>query len=68
MGLVYLCEHLKMKRPVAVKVLPHRTRPSRGSSTAFSARPRRRRSKHPNIVQAYDIDQDNGVHYLVMGS
>jgi serine/threonine protein kinase len=67
MGLVYLCEHLKMKRPCAVKVLPHKNAAEPGQLDRFLREAQAAAAlKHPNIVQAYDIDQDNGVHYLVM--
>ncbi|HKB05171.1 MAG TPA: protein kinase [Gemmataceae bacterium] len=67
MGLVYLCEHLKMKRPVAVKVLPHKNAAEPGQLDRFLREAQAAAAlKHPNIVQAYDLDQDAGVHYLVM--
>jgi serine/threonine protein kinase len=63
---VFLCEHLVMRRRVAVKVLP-----SRSSDPAALERFRREaravaRLRHPNIVAAYDIDHDGELHFLVM--
>src|SRR5581483_10286116 len=52
MGSVFLCEHKLMRRRVAVKVLP--------TARAVAA------LDHPNIVHAYDIDQDEQLHFLVM--
>ncbi|HJZ92047.1 MAG TPA: protein kinase [Gemmataceae bacterium] len=67
MGLVYLCEHVKMRRPVAVKVLPHKQAAEPGQLDRFLREAQAAAAlKHPNIVQAFDIDQDNGVHYMVM--
>jgi len=67
MGLVYLCEHLKMRRPVAVKVLPQKQATEPGQLDRFLREAQAAAAmKHPNIVQAHDIDSDNGVHYLVM--
>jgi serine/threonine protein kinase len=67
MGYVYLCEHLVMRRRVAVKVLPTQR------STDVAALERFRREAravaqlhHPNIVGGHDIDQDGNVHFLVM--
>lgn len=67
MGQVYLCEHKLMRRRVAVKVLPT------AKATDDAARERFYREAravaaldHPNIVHAYDIDQDDTLHFLVM--
>jgi len=66
-GTVYLCEHLVVKRRVAIKVLP----------TAKSTNPaalgrfyREARASgildHPNLVKAHDVDEEKGLHFLVM--
>src|SRR6202035_1172769 len=67
MGSVFLCEHKFMRRRAAVKVLP------RGRSNDPSALERFYREAravaaldHPNIVRAYDIDQEDKLHFLVM--
>jgi eukaryotic-like serine/threonine-protein kinase len=53
MGLVYLCEHLKMKRPVAVKVLPQKQATEPGQLDRFLREAQAAAAmKHPNIVQA----------------
>jgi len=67
MGRVYLCEHKLMRRRVAVKILP----PSKASEEAVLQRFYREARAaaavdHPNIVHAYDIDQDGKYHFLVM--
>ncbi|HEV3118255.1 MAG TPA: serine/threonine-protein kinase, partial [Gemmataceae bacterium] len=67
MGSVYLCEHKFMRRRAAVKVLP------KGRANDASALERFYREAravaaldHPNIVRAYDIDQEENLHFLVM--
>src|SRR5437762_4184026 len=67
MGSVYLCEHMMMRRRVAVKVLPE----SKASDSSCLERFYREARAvaaldHPNIVRAYDIDQDDKLHFLVM--
>jgi autotransporter-associated beta strand protein len=67
MGLVYLCEHIRMKRLVALKVLPNSQAKEAGNLERFHREAQAVAAlKHPNIVQAYDVDSDNGIHYLVM--
>jgi serine/threonine protein kinase len=67
MGTVYLCEHLKVGRRVAIKVLPtsQATNPS-----ALGRFYREARASgvldHPNLIKAHDIDQESGLHFLVM--
>jgi len=71
MSSVYLAEHLVMRRRVAIKVLPAK----RVHDTSYLARFHREAQAvaaldHPNIVRAYDVDQevDNGteIHFIVM--
>jgi eukaryotic-like serine/threonine-protein kinase len=67
MSTVYLGEHVLMRRRVAIKVLPK----NRVSDTSYLARFYREAKAggsldHPNIVQAYDVDNDGSMHYLVM--
>lgn len=67
MGTVYKAWHERLKRWVAVKVLP----PARSSDPTWVARFAREmevvgRLDHPHIVRATDAGEDNGVHYLVM--
>lgn len=68
MSLVYLGEHTKMHRRVAIKVLPRKLV---GDSSHLERFYREAQAAaaldHPNIVRAYDIDSnDSGLHYLVM--
>ena len=71
MSSVYLAEHILMRRQCAIKVLPIK----RVEDTSYLARFHREARAvasldHPNIVRAYDIDQesegDKDIHFLVM--
>jgi autotransporter-associated beta strand protein len=67
MGLVYLCEHILMKRLVALKVLPTNLAGEAGNKERFLREAQAAAAlKHPNIVQAFDVDAEGNVHYLVM--
>jgi eukaryotic-like serine/threonine-protein kinase len=67
MGIVYLCEHKLMRRKVAVKVLPESGAEDSDSLQRFYREARAVAAlDHPNIVRAYDIDQDDKLHFLVM--
>ncbi len=67
MSSVYLAEHELMKRRVAVKVLPR----NRVGDSSYLERFRLEaravaKLDDPNIVRAYDIDNEGDVHYIVM--
>lgn len=67
MSSVYLAYHMLLRRQVAIKVLP----PSKVNDSSYLARFHREgeaiaQLNHPNIVRAYDIDQDGKTHYFVM--
>jgi serine/threonine-protein kinase len=67
MSRVYLAEHELMKRRVAVKVLPK----NRVNDSSYLERFRLEaravaKLDDPNIVRAYDIDNEGDVHYIVM--
>ncbi|CAN5233322.1 hypothetical protein BH11PLA2_BH11PLA2_25920 [soil metagenome] len=67
MGQVFLCEHMFMKRRVAIKVLP----PAKAEHPAALGRFYREARaagllEHPNIVRTHDIDQDGNLHFIVM--
>jgi serine/threonine protein kinase len=67
MGSVFLCEHKLMRRRVAVKVLPTAKAADPSSLERFYREARAAAAlDHPNIVHAYDIDQDETLHFLVM--
>lgn len=67
MSSVYLAEHTKMHDYRAIKVLP----PSKLSKSSYLARFQQEAKaiaslNHPNIVRAYDIDNQGDTHYIVM--
>jgi len=67
MGQVYLCEHERMRRRVAVKVLPSAALKAAGALERFEREARAAASlDHPNIVRAFDLDQEGSLHFLVM--
>lgn len=67
MSSVYLAEHELMKRRVAIKVLPQ----NRVNDSSYLDRFRLEaravaKLDDPNIVRAYDIDNEGNTHYIVM--
>ena len=67
MGQVFKAQHRKMKRLVAIKMLP----PAMTKDALALARFQREveaaaKLRHPNIVAADDAAEANGVHFLVM--
>ncbi len=67
MGAVYLCEHVFMKRLVALKVLPSDKMQEQSALMRFYREARAVAAlDHPNIVRAHDIDKYEGLHFLVM--
>ncbi|MHC4880783.1 MAG: serine/threonine-protein kinase, partial [Planctomycetota bacterium] len=67
MGSVYRAEHMRLKRPVAVKVLSGK----RFSDPASTDRFQREieslgQLQHPHIVNATDAGEADGIQYLVM--
>jgi eukaryotic-like serine/threonine-protein kinase len=64
---VYLAEHLVVKCRVAIKVLPTARSENPVALARFYREARAAGAlEHPNLVKAHDIDQDNGLHFLVM--
>lgn len=67
MGQVFLCEHRMMKRRVAVKVLPVAQAVDAAARDRFYREARAAAAlDHPNIVRAYDVDNDENLHFIVM--
>src|SRR6202161_355128 len=67
MAQVFLCEHKLMRRRVAIKVLPTAKAEDPSSLDRFYREAKAIAAvDHPNIVRAYDIDQDENLHFLVM--
>jgi len=66
MGTVYKARHVRLDRVVALKVLgPERTTPS-----AVARFEREMKAiggvEHPNVVRAFDADEEEGFYYIVM--
>ncbi|MBN67877.1 MAG: hypothetical protein CME32_01175 [Gimesia sp.] len=67
MGDVYLAEHRRMERLVALKMLPSAMKWNDQSIRRFHQEVKAvARLNHPNIVTAHDADEDQGTHFLVM--
>lgn len=67
MGRVFRALHERMERVVALKVLHEKTIESREAIDRFHREVKAAaRLQHPNIVTAYDADEDQGHHFLVM--
>jgi serine/threonine protein kinase len=67
MGGVFLGQHTTMNRPVALKILSRQVGKDPSSLERFLDEARAIAAlDHPNIVQAYSVDQDADRYYLVM--
>lgn len=67
MGQVFKAMHRRMERVVAVKVLPPAVTKDENAVKRFHREVKAAaKLSHPNIVTAYDADESNGVHFLVM--
>ena len=67
MGTVYLCEHAVVGRKVAIKVLPSSQSNNPTAKARFYREARAAGvATHPNLVKAHDVDEENGVHFIVM--
>lgn len=67
MSSVYLAEHTKLNHKRAIKVLPKKRVSDSSYLARFELEAKAIASlNHPNIVTAYDIDNIDDVHYMVM--
>lgn len=67
MGIVYLATDTRLKRDVAIKVLPKEMTSNEEAVKRFLREARAAaRLNHPNVVAVYDVDQQRGYCYLVM--
>ena len=67
MGHVYKARHRRMKRVVALKVLPSAMTKTREAVERFEREVEViAKLEHTNIVTAHDADEADGVHFLVM--
>ncbi len=67
MGSVFLSEHVMMNRRVALKIIPRHVSKDPAGLERFLSEARTIASvDHPNIVQAYNVDNEEDLFYLVM--
>src|SRR5262249_21756105 len=67
MGSVYLAEHQVMRHRVAIKLLPNHLAAQTSYLERFHQEARAAAALvHPNIIRAFDVDQHEAYHYLVM--
>lgn len=67
MGQVFKAEHRRMRRMVALKVLPSKTMKDPAAVMRFEREAAAAaKLSHPNIVTAFDADCANGIYFLAM--
>lgn len=67
MGVVFLAEHQRMQRRVALKVLPPSAMRNHTAVERFHREVKALGSlSHPNIITAHDADEAGGLHFFVM--
>ncbi|MCY2987639.1 MAG: serine/threonine-protein kinase [Planctomycetota bacterium] len=67
MGTVYKAHHTRLKRPVAIKLLPTgRTRDPQAVARFQGEMEAVGRLDHPNLVRAHDAGEAEGQHFLAM--
>lgn len=67
MGQVFLAEHNRMRRVVAIKMLPvDRMGDAEALDRFYEEVHAASRLMHPNIVTAFDAGECDGIHYLAM--
>ncbi len=67
MGQVFKAQHRRMERVVAIKMLPRAMLKDAAAAARFQREVvAAAKLSHSNIVHAYDADEANGVHFLVM--
>ncbi len=67
MGAVCLAYHLRLKKWVAVKILPTESAPKPSAIARFHREMEAiGQLEHPHLVRATDADEIDGVHFLVM--
>lgn len=67
MGQVFRAEHQLMRRQVALKIMSTRLVSDEAACQRFHQEVQLvAQLRHPNIVMAYDADEDHGLHFFVM--
>ena len=65
MGVVYKARHLRLKRPVALKMLLHEDHTDPAKLARFRLEAEAvAQLRHPNIVQVYDVGESGGRPFL----
>ena len=63
---MFKAEHRRMHRIVAIKMLPPAMTKDAAALARFEREVTAAKLLHPNIVSAFDADEANGAHFLVM--
>ncbi len=67
MGAVYLAKHAKLDRKYAIKTMSRQLAQKEAFVGRFYREARSMaKIEHPNVVKCYDVDEANGMHYVVM--
>src|SRR6185437_9375237 len=66
MGQVFRAQHRRMKRIVALKLLPPAAMQGDGLERFYREVQTAALLTHPNIVTAFDAGEANGMHFLIM--
>jgi len=67
MGEVYLSEHPTLHRPAAIKIMPLQQALAEDARKRFIREAQiTAKLQHPNIVQVFDVGENNGAPYMVM--
>src|SRR5690606_10630545 len=67
MGVVYRARHRRMRREVALKILPAAVSGKAEGVERFTREVQAAAMlQHPNIAAAFDADEQDGMHYLAM--
>jgi serine/threonine protein kinase len=67
MGLVYRAQQISLKRPVALKVLPHHLQSSKSARSRFQREiEAAARLHHPNVVAVYTTGEEGGAMHFAM--
>lgn len=67
MGKVYKAEHMRLRKPIAIKILSGEFGDNKDFVQRFYREARMAAIlEHANIVSVYDVGEDKGLHYITM--
>ncbi|RMG12920.1 MAG: hypothetical protein D6731_13000, partial [Planctomycetota bacterium] len=67
MGAVFLAEHMRLRRPGVIKVIPAHLASNKQLIARFEREARAAAAiLHANVVNVYNVGEENGVHYIEM--